>query len=112
MPSSENLQDTPAFGSGEEWSVLRHAARPHVIGVAITTAENTAVCPGDALHDARWRLDVEASAGADADATNVLAHFLTRRDHRLDHIPRLKAMHLLLAQQVAAREAGRRQARA
>src|SRR5205085_12607745 len=98
VASSENLQDAASFSCGEEWSVLRQAARPHVIGVAITTAENTAVFPGDALHDARSGLDVEAAAGADADATNVLAHLLASRDHRFDHIPRLKAMHLLLAQ--------------
>src|ERR687885_2032953 len=110
-PFHLKLQETPSLSRGVEWSVLLRAVRPRVIGIAIAATEHVAVSPGDALHDARAGLDVETATGTDGNAANVLAHFLAGSDNRFDHIPGLKATHLLLTHQVAAWEAGRRQAR-
>ena len=76
-----------------------------MIGVAIATTQHTAVAPGDALHDSRAGLDVEATTRADGDATNVLARFLAARHGGTHDVARLEAVHLLLAHHIATREA-------
>jgi hypothetical protein len=69
-----------------------------------------AMSPRDALHNTRLDLDVETTRRPDCNPTDVLAHLVTDRDDGFDDIAGLEAMHLLLAHQVATREARRRQA--